>query len=194
MSLRACALPALVLALSLTVGCGGEPPDKEMQQAQGALDAAQAAGADKYAVSEFTAAQQALVHAHDAVGQRDYRLALDRALDSRERAQNAAREAADGKASARSAAERALDQAQAKLDAAVAKFEAAEAGKVPARLLAASRISLDTVKTSLQEVRALLAKGDYLQVPARATAATASLDAASAAIEAAAAPPPRRRR
>ncbi len=194
MSLRACALPALVLALSLTVGCGGEPPDKEMQQAQGALDAAQAAGADKYAVSEFTAAQQALAHAHDAVGQRDYRLALDRALDSRERAQNAAREAADGKASARSAAERALDQAQAKLDAAVAKFEAAEAGKVPARLLAAPRTSLDTVKTSLQEVRALLAKGDYLEVPARATAATASLAAVSEAIDAAALPPARRRR
>ena len=46
MSLRACALPVLVLALSLTVGCGGEPPDKDMQQAQGALDAAQAADAD----------------------------------------------------------------------------------------------------------------------------------------------------
>ncbi len=194
MSLRACALPALVLALSLTVGCGGEPPDKEIQQAQGALDAAQAAGADKYAVSEFTAAQQALARAHEAVTQRDYRLALDRALDSRERAQNAAREAADGKAVARSAAERALDQAQQKLDAVVAKLEAADTGKVPARGLAAPRTSLDTVKTGLQEARAVFEKGDYLDVPARATAATASLDAASAAIDAAAAAPVRRRR
>lgn len=165
-----------------------------MQQAQGALDAAQAAGADKYATSEFTAAQQALAHAHEAVTQRDYRLALDRALDSRERAQNAAREAADGKAAARSAAERALDQAQKDLDAVVAALGAAESGKVPARLLAAPRATLDTVKTSLQEVRARFEKGDYLDLPARATAATASLPAASAAIEAAAAPPARRRR
>ncbi len=165
-----------------------------MQQAQGALDAAQAAGADKYAVNEFTAAQQALAHAHDAVGQRDYRLALDRALDSRERAQNAAREAADGKAAARSAAERALRQAQQKVDAVVAKLEAAETGKVPARALAAPRTSLDTVKTSLQEVRAVFEKGDYLDVPPRATAATASLDAASEAIDAASVPPTRRRR
>ncbi len=194
MSLRACALPALVLALSLTVGCGGEPPDKEMQQAQGALDAAQAAGADRYAVSEFTAAQQALVHAHDAVTQRDYRLALDRALDSRERAQNAAREAADGKAVARSAAERALDKAQKELDGVVATLDAAETDKVPARLLAEPKKSVDTVKTSLQEVRAAFAKGDYLEVPARATAATASLAAVSEAIAAAAAPPARRRR
>ncbi len=194
MSLRAPALPVLLLALSLTVGCGGEPPDKEMQQAQGALDAAQAAGADKYAVNEFTAAQQALAHANDAVTQRDYRLALDRALDSRERAQNAAREAADGKAAARSAAERALDRAQKDLDAVVATLEAAETGKVPARLLAAPRASLDIVKTSLQEVRATLAKGEYLEVPPRATAATASLAATSAAIAAASAPPARRRR
>lgn len=165
-----------------------------MQQAQGALDAARAAGADKYAVNEFTAAQQALERAHDAVTQRDYRLALDRALDSRERAQNAAREAADGKAVARSAAERALDQAQQKLDAVVAALDAAEEGKLPARLLAAPRATLDTVKTSLQEVRATFEKGDYLDVPARATAATASLPAASAAIEAAAVPPVRRRR
>jgi len=194
MSLRACALPALALALSLTVGCGGEPPNNEMQQAQGAIDGAQAAGADKYAANEFTAAQQALAHAHDAVTQRDFRLALDRALDSRERAQNAAREAADGKAAARSAAERGLDQAQKSLDAVVAKLAAAETGKVPARLLAAPRTSLDTVKTSLQEVRAGFDKGEYLEVPAKATAATASLAAASAAIEAVSAPPARRHR
>ena len=91
MSLRARLLPALCLALFVTIGCGGEPPDKEMQQAQGALDAARAAGADRYATEEFTAATLALVNAKEAVDQRDYRLALNHALDSRERAQNAAR-------------------------------------------------------------------------------------------------------
>ena len=101
MSLRVCVLPALCLALSLTIGCGGEPPEKEMQQAQAALDAAHAVGADKYATAEFKAAQAALANAQEAVTQRDYRLALDRALDSRERAQNAAKEATDGKAAAR---------------------------------------------------------------------------------------------
>ena len=72
------------------MACGGEPPDKEMQQAQGAIDAARAAGADQYAHEEFAAAQEALTHANEAVEQRDYRLALNHALDSRERAQNAA--------------------------------------------------------------------------------------------------------
>ena len=76
------------------VACG-EPPDKEMHQAQGAIDAARAAGADTYAPDEFKAAVDALARAQDAVAQRDYRLALNNALDSRERAQNAARMGAD---------------------------------------------------------------------------------------------------
>ena len=71
----------------------GDPPDKEMQQAQGAIDAARAAGADQYARDEFTAAEDALKRAHEAVDQRDYRQALNNALDARERAQTAAKEA-----------------------------------------------------------------------------------------------------
>ena len=68
MSLRSSALAALCLALSLTIGCGGEPPEKEMQQAQGALDAARAAGADVYATDEYGAAQTALTHARASSG------------------------------------------------------------------------------------------------------------------------------
>ena len=40
-----------------------------MDQAQGALDAARAAGADRYAVDEYTAAASALKSAQDAVAQ-----------------------------------------------------------------------------------------------------------------------------
>ena len=46
---RACALSFLVGLALVSIACGGEPPDKEIQQAQGALDAARAAGADRYA-------------------------------------------------------------------------------------------------------------------------------------------------
>src|SRR4029078_2966791 len=95
--------------LLVSLACGarvagaacGDPPEKEMQQAQGAIDAARAAGADRYAVEEYTAATEALKNARIAVEQRDYRLALNHALDSLERAQEAARQAADGKAAAR---------------------------------------------------------------------------------------------
>jgi len=194
MSLRARVLSALCLALTLITGCGGEPPDKEMQQAQGALDAAQAAGADKYAAEEFTAARLALTNAKEAVEQRDYRLALNHALDSRERAQNAARQAADGKAAARVGADRALTSAERAVLGAEARLKVAEDAKVPARLLAGPRGTIDTAKAAVQEARAALEKGDYLEVPARAQAATVSLGAALQEIEAASSPSPRRRR
>ncbi len=69
----------LLLALCLVVplvGCA-EPPAKELSQAQGAIDAARAAGAAEYAVEEFTAASDTLARAHQAVTERDYRAALE---------------------------------------------------------------------------------------------------------------------
>lgn len=165
-----------------------------MQQAEGALAAAQAAGADKYATDEYTAAQAALANAREAVTQRDYRLALDRALDSRERAQGAARLAADGKAVARGNAERALAAADAQVTALDEKVTAAEASKATARLVAGPRKSVDTARTAVQEARAIFDKGEYLDVVTRAKAATASLPEASAAVDAALTPPARRRR
>ena len=192
MSLRARLLPAVCLALFVTIGCGGEPPDKEMQQAQGALDAARAAGADKYASEEFTAATLALTNAREAVEQRDYRLALNHALDSRERAQNAAKMAADGKAAARTEADRAINAAQAEINAAEARMKTAETGKTakaPDRL----RRAIGTAQATLQEARADFERGDYLEIPAIAKSATASLTAASAELDAVGATPVRRR-
>ena len=46
------------------------PPNKEMDQAQGAIDAARAAGAERYAATEYTAATEALKNANDAVAGR----------------------------------------------------------------------------------------------------------------------------
>ena len=55
--------------------------------------------------AEFAEATAALQQSHEAVEQRDYRLALSRALDASQRAQDAARQAAEGQARARSEAE-----------------------------------------------------------------------------------------
>src|ERR1043165_445912 len=72
-------LSACIVAAVLVTACG-DPPNKEMDQAQGAIDAARAAGADRYAATEYTAATDALKRSQDAVGQRDYRQALNEAL------------------------------------------------------------------------------------------------------------------
>ena len=126
-------LSVVACAWLLSAACSA-PPQKEIDRAQGALDAARAAGADTYAAQELQAATAALQQSHDAVAQRDYRLALSRALDANERALEAAKQAADGKARARSEAEGALAAATAGLQAA-----AYAAGRSHGRARAAKR-------------------------------------------------------
>src|SRR4026208_898399 len=70
-------VPLIVWVLPVMVLCAcAEPPSKEMNQAQGAIDAAKAAGAEAFAPMEFTAAVDALRHSEEAAAQRDYRQAL----------------------------------------------------------------------------------------------------------------------
>ncbi len=171
---RRAALASLAVAAVVLVACSG-PPDNEMQQAQGAIETARAAGADEYAHTEFTAAQDALKQAHEAVAQRDYQSALNHALDSRERAQNAAKEAADRKATARGDAERALSDANVALTQARAKLKAAETAHVPAKTLAGPRRSINEAEQSVQKARAAFAQGDYLSVNSLAGPASSKL-------------------
>ncbi len=116
------AVRGFLIAAVLALTSSGEPPSKELHQAQGAIDAARAAGADAYATEDFGAAVDALKRAEDAVAQRDYRLALSQALDSRERAQAAAKLAASQKAAVRSEAERMLAEVTSAVAVAAARL------------------------------------------------------------------------
>jgi hypothetical protein len=186
-SLRRLVLSLAVLAAIAGAACG-DPPDKEMQQAQGAIDAARAAGADQYAATEFTAAEDALKRSHDAVAQRDYRQALNTALDARERAQAAAKESVNKKAIARADATKALLDAEGALHDARARLKTAETARIAMRTLANGRKTIDNGETAVQEARTAFDKGDYLKtldiarrVPADLGPPTHDLDAAAAA-------------
>jgi hypothetical protein len=165
-----------------------------MQQAQGAIDAARAAGADDYAHDEFSAAEGALKHAREAVEQRDYRLALNNALDSRERAQNATKEAADQKAAARDEAQRALAATSAALTQTKARLKAAEAARASVRTLSEARRSVADVDKALQEARTAFDQGNYRDLTSVMKGSTARLAAADRDLDAAADPASRRRR
>jgi hypothetical protein len=192
MSFTRRAAQVFALGLVLVTGACAEPPSKELHEAQGAIDAARAAGAERYAAEELSAAVKALAQAQDAVAQRDHRLALNHALDSRERAQNAAREAAIGRAAARSHAERLLADVTAALATATTRLETAEAAKIPKQALQGPREQIASVQRALQEAGAALGREDYHAAskaleghPETARAAAARVD------EALAAPPPR---
>ena len=157
MRLRA---PAVCFVLLFSVACS-EPPQKEIDRAQGAIDAARAAGADQYAPDAFGTATNALQQAREAVDQRDYRLALSRALDANERALEAAKEAANGKARARSEVEGMLAMTVASIQQLQTKLRAAEAARLP-NLEATRKLRADA-QHALQEARAQVKEGNYLQ-------------------------------
>jgi|RhiMethySRZTD1v2_1073278.scaffolds.fasta_scaffold45494_4 hypothetical protein len=177
---------ALITAI-LSVSCA-EPPNKEMNQAQGAIDAARAAGADKFAAAEFAAAQDALKKSEEAVAAGDYRQALSHALDSRERAQNAAKLAVDGRADARGHAERAIAEVATLLSRARAQLKDADVARLNARTLQGPRSTVAATEAMLQEARAALKTEDYSAVTRALNSAAAELQAALTELDAAASP------
>ena len=156
---RSLVCPGVLLLAALAAGCG-DPPAREMHQAQGAIEAARAAGAAEYAAEEFHAAETALQKAQASVVERDYRQALSAALDARERARDAAKMAAENRARARSDIELALTAAVANLDRTTAALEAAVAAKVPAVQLAPARRVLSDARRALDTARAAVEAGD----------------------------------
>ena len=177
---------ALITAI-LSASCA-EPPNKEMNQAQGAIDAARAAGADKFAAAEFTAAQDALKRSEEAVAAGDYRQALSHALDSRERAQNAAKMAVDGRADARGHAERAIAEVATLLSRAQAQLKDADVARLNARTLEGPRSTVEATGIMLQEARTALKAEEYSGVSKALNGAAARLQAALTEIDAAASP------
>ncbi|HZR26929.1 MAG TPA: hypothetical protein VFA59_25260 [Vicinamibacterales bacterium] len=183
-----------VVALALATFACGSPPDKEIQQAQGAIDAAKAAGADQYAHDELVAADKALTDANAAVNERDYRLALNHALDAREHAQAAAKQAGDGKAAARADADRALRDATQAMNEAKARLKAAETARVAPRTLADARRLIADGEATLQKARTAFSAGEYRDVTDTIAGTTTRLLATARDLEAAAAAGARRRR
>ena len=157
-------LPAWLLAALLVLPACAEPPNKEINQAQGALDTARAAGAEQYAPDEYRAAAAALNAANDAVTQRDYRLALNNALDSRERAQNAARQAAEERARVRGEVERSMAEIAAMLAQANGRIAAADKLRIPRRTVRTAQQQLATINADVQKAGAAMKAEDYAAV------------------------------
>ncbi len=165
-----------------------------MDQAQGAIDAARAAGAEQYATTEFAAATSSLQSAHDAAATGDYRLALNHALSSHQRAQNAARGTADSKAAMRAGVERTLAELDIFIAEAEARLATAQRARVAQRLLAEPVKALATIRADVQEARAAVDSGEYISAEQGLAGMRARVDAVLAAIADAATPQSARRR
>lgn len=190
--LRAARVAFLVIVV-FTAGCA-EPPSKEMNQAQGAIDAARAAGADRFAADEFTAAVDALKRSEEAVTARDYRQALNHAIDSRERAQNAAKLAVEGRANSRGEAERAIAEVATLYARAQLQLADPALAKVPAAALRTPHATVDAAAKALQEARSALKTEDYPRVAKALGTISRDLQAALTTIDEVASPGSTRRK
>jgi hypothetical protein len=191
--LRSLRVSCMLGSLALFAACA-EPPDKEMNQAQGAIDAARAAGAEQYAPEELAAASDALERSQQAVTQNDYRLALSLAIDSRERAQVAAKTAVDTRAKARGNAERIVAEANSALTQARARLDEPALAKLPRRIAGDIRDKLSAAGKTMQEARAALEQDDYPRAIALANGLSARIQETLAMVEKPAAAPPARKR
>lgn len=166
----------------MAAGCS-EPPNKEIDQAQTALDIARNSGADKYATDEYNAAASALQKARAAVEQRDYRQALNYAIDSRQRSQDAINQSAEGKARAQRAADDLIGFVSKRALEVQGRLKAAEAAHVPPQNLRGLRTALTEAQTDLQEARAQIGAGNYEKATTSLVAVREKLDAAMRAME-----------
>ena len=148
---------AAAAALAASASCSA-PPEKELHQAEGAIAAAKAADAARYAPDELKAAETALHDYRAAVETRDYRHALRLAMDAQVSASEAARRAGDEKALARSQAERLIADLAALIDRMTVRPGAAN--RVPP---AAAKQRPAAVKR-LQEARTKLEKQEYREI------------------------------
>ena len=185
-SATACCLAALLLA-----GCAA-PPNQEIGDAQNALKAARAAGAERYAAESYTAAAEAYRVANEAVLAGDYRLALNRAIESRDFAQTALRAAEEAHAQAREDAQRQLEDLRAQIARLTADIEAAD-GSRAARRLRDVRATLTLAQTELQEAGAALERDDLDAAQATMADVRVRLDVAAADFKATAVQSTKRR-
>ena len=175
-------LYTIACSVVLSAACS-EPPQKEINSAQAAIDAARTAGAELYAPESFAAATTALQQSHEAVAQRDYRLALTRAVDASDRAQEAARLAADGRAKSRTEAEAAINATNAALLQLEARLKAADAAHVTPRELAPARGTAKDAAASLQKARTSLSVGNYKEATADVSGLPEQIRTQMAAVE-----------
>ena len=139
------------------------------------MAAARTPDAQTYAADELAAAEAALVSYDAAVAERDYRQALSRALDAREKAVNVARVAADRKAQFRVQADSLLAECNAVLSLLRTRLTATGASRPTAAQLARLRQATRTKPAQIRAAEALISQQEYKQAVAALTPILQSL-------------------
>lgn len=186
--------PWIVVVTALVLSGCSEPPRKEIDQAQAAIDGAKSVGADAYAADDYNAAVTALQKSRDSVSQRDYREALSYAIDARQRAGDAAKQTWAAKTRTKVAADRLVTDCSVRVSQLDTDIRVAVGARVPPRDLRTARTTLADAENALQETRRSMNAGNYTEVVTSLTEVRRKLDGAITAVDALRQRPPKRRR
>ena len=184
-------LPFLIglLALGMIAGCGGDPPQAELDAASKALQDARSAGAEKYASSELSSAQRAFDDAKGAFDSeadkmfKDWEKVKPQLADARRKADDARSTASQAKNQARSAAESAIAAAAAAGQTARASLDGAPAGKGTESDIEQLRTDLGGADADLSAARSSVSRENFEEASSKASSARSSADAVAQGVQ-----------
>jgi uncharacterized protein involved in type VI secretion and phage assembly len=162
-------LVAAVFTVFMLVSCA-EAPQQEMDNAVAALDAAKQVEADRYAVDEFTAAQDTLAKAKAAVDEQNGKFAMTRNYDKARTllanattmAENAKMMAVENKEKVKAEVAVMSQDLAKEITQTATMISKAPKGKEGKAALQMMRAELDAVEASLAEVDGMVQAGDYM--------------------------------
>ena len=138
---------------------------------------------EQLAPEETAAAAAGVQKARTAVEQRDYRLALSYAIDARQRAQDAVRQAGEGRKRAQQAIETLYSEVATRANRLQTSLRAAEAAHAKPKDLNAARATLAGARTALQEASTAITLGKFDQGSKSLTGVRGKLDTAIGDLE-----------
>jgi hypothetical protein len=169
---------ALAIVLLAGLAACAEPPKKELDAAEQALQQARQSDAPRYAPDALKQAEDTLQDAHRKVEAQDYKGAFFAARDATEKAHGAVAQASAAKKNARSNTEMAEAVIQASLDEADAARDEAIKAKTPEKAFEEVDPQAQQIKDGLAALPGMLEKGELLE----AQKAAADLKAKAASL------------
>ncbi len=180
----------LVLALTVSMGCGQAPTELK-QATETAMNDARNAQADKYAPDSFAKAQATYDQAQAEESAQNQKFALVRSYKKATELLNQAKmefeqsvqDATAGKERVRAEAEQAINDAKTAMDAADAALKTAPMSKDTRADVDAMKSDAATYRQALTDAEAALNTQDYLTAKSKAESVKAKADEITAAVE-----------
>ncbi len=177
MKMRVVSLFLALASIALIAGCGGDPPTTDLAAAKQALDAARAAGAEKFASADYSSAQSAYTSAEQAVNTeaeklfKDFDPAVQLIADAKTKAGRAKSSAESEKGNQRRTAEGAISAAASVVQQARSGLDAAPAGKGTEGDVEQLRSDLNGADADLNAARSSVASENFDQAKSQASSA-----------------------